>query len=570
MVNSAIFLILRRMRLPLILLVASYAISILGMTLVPGVDAEGRTAPPMDFFHAFYFVSYTATTIGFGELPGVFSEGQRAWATFTIYLTVIVWLYSIGSILTLLQDPAIRRAIKVGRFMRSVRRIRQPFYIVCGCGETGTLLMRALDSRNQQAVVLDIDPMRISELELGQFHMDTPALEADVRLPEHLLDAGLRRPWCAGIIALTNDDQANLSVAVAARLLRPRLPVLCRADTPDTATNMASFGTDEIVNPFEVFGEHLAMGLKNPGLHLLYEWLTGVPGDPLTEPLRPPRGKWVVCGYGRFGKAVVKFLEKEGIEVVVVEADPVKTDCQECVHGRGTEAHTLIQADIHGAVAIVAGTDDDINNLSIVMTARELKRDLFMVVRQNRQANAPLFKRFRAHMTMQPSHIVAHEFLSLLTTPLLARFLNLAMAQKEDWANELLSRIAAVCEDIVPDVWDVDITREQAIAPWQAIREGGHLVLQDLLRDPYDFRNTLPCVPLLILTASGEGLLPEDDLHLTLGDRILFCGTRGARKQQGLALRNINVLTYIRTGRDVPQGWAWSKYGSAGRPKVVR
>ena len=559
MINSAIFLILRRMRQPLIMLVSSYAVSILGMTLVPGVDAQGRPAPAMDFFHAFYFVSYTATTIGFGELPGVFSEAQRAWATATIYLTVIVWLYSIGSILAMLQDPAIRRTIRESRFARGVRRLRQPFYIICGFGETGELLMRALDARNQQAVVLDIEPRRISELELGNYHMDTPALAADVRLPEYLLNAGLRRPWCAGIIALTNDDQANLSVAVAAKLLRPKLPVFCRADTPDTAKNMASFGTDETVNAFEVFAEHLAMGLKNPGHHLLYEWLTGVPGDPLTDPLRPPRGKWVVCGYGRFGKAVVRHLEKEGLEVEVIEAEPELTQCEHCIQGRGTEISTLVQAGIREAVGIVAGTDNDVNNLSIVMTARELNPELFMVVRQNRQANTPLFQRFHAHMTMQPSHIVAHEFLSLLTTPLLARFLGLARQQNEDWANELLSRIAAVIEETMPEVWDVEIGKEQSIAPWQVLQDDGHILTQDLMRNPYDHTRNLACVALMIQTASGEGLLPDDDLPLTPGDRLLFCGTRAAKRQQSLALRNINVLNYLLTGRDAPQGWAWSK-----------
>jgi voltage-gated potassium channel len=58
----------------------------------------------MDFFHASYVVSYTATTIGFGEVPMAFSEAQRAWTIVVIYLTVIAWLYSIGSILGLLQD----------------------------------------------------------------------------------------------------------------------------------------------------------------------------------------------------------------------------------------------------------------------------------------------------------------------------------------------------------------------------------------------------------------------------------------------------------------------------------
>jgi hypothetical protein len=72
---SVFFLALRRMRAPLIVLIVIYALSTLGLTLIPGIDAQGQPAPPMSFFHAFYFVSYTASTIGFGELPVAFSEG---------------------------------------------------------------------------------------------------------------------------------------------------------------------------------------------------------------------------------------------------------------------------------------------------------------------------------------------------------------------------------------------------------------------------------------------------------------------------------------------------------------
>ena len=338
---------------------------------------------------------YTATTIGFGELPGAFSEAQRVWITVVIYLTVTVWLYSIGSILSLLQDPALLRVARHNRFAARIRHLRQPFYLIAGCGETGTLLMHALDSRNQQAVVLDIDPERVGTLELGQYHLDIPALTADASLPENLLAAGLLNPYCAGVIALTNDDRANLSVAVTVKLLRPELPVLCRADTLETAANMASFGTDEVVVAFEVFGEHLAMAVNSPGHHLLYEWLTGVPGEPLTEPLEPPRGKWVMCGYGRFGKAITHHLKQVGIELVVVEATPDETGCDDCIVGNGTEARTLLEAGVDQAVGIVAGTDNDINNLSIAMTARELNPGLFTVLRQNRHANAPLFQAFR-------------------------------------------------------------------------------------------------------------------------------------------------------------------------------
>ena len=231
-------------------------------------------------------------------------------------------------------------------------------------------------------------------------------------------------------------SQANLAVAVTSKLLRPKLPVFCRADSLETSNNMASFGTDEIVNTFETFGEHLAMALHSPGQHLLYDWLNEIPGTPLSEPLRPPHGKWMICGYGRFGKAMVRNLRQEGIERVIVEAEPFLTGCTDCVHGSGTEAKTLLEAGIKNAVGIVAGTDNDVNNLSIVMTARELKPDLFVVIRQNRHANAPLLERFGAHVTMQSADIVGHEFLSLITTPLLSRFFNKCKERSNDWANE--------------------------------------------------------------------------------------------------------------------------------------
>ena len=555
--NSVMFLVLRRMRAPLILLITSYAVSVLGMSLMPGIDADGSPAPGMSLFHAFYFVSYTATTIGFGEIPQAFSESQRVWALITIYMTVLVWLYSIGTILALLQDPAFQRVIKSNAFERRVKHLRQPFYIICGCGETGTLLMHALDSRNQQAVVLDIDTERISELELGQYHLDIPALTADVRLPENLEAAGLSHRLCAGVIALTNDDQANLSVAVTSKLLRPELPVLSRADSLETADNMASFGTDEIVNAFEAFGEHLAMALHSPGLHLLYDWLTDIPGTDLSEPLKPPRGKWLICGYGRFGKAVVHNLRREGIKLVIVEADPAKTDCKECIQGSGTEASTLLEAGIRDAVGIVAGTDNDVNNLSIMMTARELKPNLFMVLRQNRHANAPLFKRFGANVTMQPADIVGHEFLSLLTTPLLSRFFAKYKERTNDWANELLSRIAAVIGDTVPEVWDVELSLDNAVAVRQAMDMKMEVTLRDLIRDPSDREAELPCIPLLL--GSTEALLPDLDTPLFPGDRILFCGDEKARSRQVLALRNLKVLTYLITGADSPGGlfWQW-------------
>jgi len=79
-------------------------------------------------------------------------------------------------------------------------------------------------------------------------------------------------------------------------------------------------------------------------------------------PLRyqPPRGTWVLCGYGRFGKAVHRYLDFEGVETVIIEKELEMTKAPKgAIHGRGTEAVTLREAHIEKAVGIVAGTDDD-------------------------------------------------------------------------------------------------------------------------------------------------------------------------------------------------------------------
>ena len=81
--SGTVFLVLRRMRIPLILIIVIFAVSTLGLTLMPGEDGEGNPTR-MSFFHSFYVMSYTATTIGFGELPHGFTEAQRLWVTISI------------------------------------------------------------------------------------------------------------------------------------------------------------------------------------------------------------------------------------------------------------------------------------------------------------------------------------------------------------------------------------------------------------------------------------------------------------------------------------------------------
>ena len=126
--------------------------------------------------------------------------------------------------------------------------------------------------------MIEILQSRINVLELEDFQYDIPALCTDARLPDVLIKAGIEHPLCAGVAALTNDDRVNLAVAISVKLINPSLMVLGRADHVDTAANMASFGTNHIINPYTLFGNYLGMEVHAMGIYLLHEWLTGVPG----------------------------------------------------------------------------------------------------------------------------------------------------------------------------------------------------------------------------------------------------------------------------------------------------
>ncbi len=565
--DNIVFLIFRRMRQPLLTLVLTYAVAVLGLVLIPGQDAQGNVWH-MDFFHAFYFVSFMATTIGFGEIPFEFTEAQRMWVTFSLYATVVVWIYAIGTLLSLVQDKTFQHAMTERRFARRIKHLREPFFLVCGYGETGSALVHALTERDQHVVAIDIDPHRVSILQLENLRQYVPALCGDAAVPAHLLEAGLEHEQCRGVVALTNVNEVNLKVAITSKLLHPDIKVICRADSHDVEANMASFGTDYIVDPFDTFATHLATALQAPCLYLLKEWLTGVRGQELSEPIYPPSaGRWIICGYGRFGKAIYKRLKAQGLEVVVIEQRPEVTGEPEegCVLGRGTEAVTLVEAGIPGAVGLVAGTDDDANNLSIIMTARELNTELFVVARQNQIDNQRIFDAVEADMVMHPSSIIANKIRVLLGTPLLFEFASLVTHEEDAWACELISRISALVHDHVPEVWEVAVLAENTEAVVDAIKAGESITLRHLLSDPRDRVQELPCLPLLMLRQGNRLILPELDKPLRIGDRLLLCGQSSARSRMEWTLKNEHSLSYVTTGESRPQGWVWRRFFSNAR-----
>ena len=553
--GSIFFIALRQLRLPLILIITIYAISIAGLVLIPGQSATGEPLH-LSFFDAFYFVSYTATTIGFGEIPWSFTQAQRLWVTFIIYSSVVGWTFLIGGLLRLANDTAIQHAIIAARFARTVRFIREPFYIVCGLGETGKEIVQALDRLQIRSVVIDLQDQPLEELRLEDLSVDPPTLPADATQPDTLIRAGILKKECCGVIILSQNDQTNLAIAVACALLHPGLQIISRVQALDSAQLHRQIGVSTVINPFEVFSSNLLMAILSPHAYRLVSWLTGLPGTRLAAPLPAPPGRWVVCGYGRFGSLVVSTIKNAGYEVVVVDPDETHIPGIDVVTGNAINRDALEQAGIYRADGIVAGTDNDTDNLLIYLTAKELNPSIFTILRQNIVSNEKLFAASSADMVMVARKIIASECIAAIKTPLLVRFVALIRRQPDAWSADVIERLRKLVGDDVPEFWSFTLNPQEAPALLDLWRNKDTTIsLGDLYRDVNDPAQAGPLMALLIERGGELIEMPPASTVLQPHDHILMAGTAAMKSDLRHLLMNINVARHVILGDNVLGGY---------------
>ncbi len=582
--NDIVWLTMRRLRTPLIVLIMVFFVSTCILVLVPGQDLDGNTVH-MTFLEASYFLAILATTIGLGEVPYPFTDLQRMVVFLLTFPNVVAWLYSIGAILLLFSDAEFKRMLERSRFGRRVewisdnfhlvdlfrphrlrRRVGQPFYLLCGFGSAGELLALGMLNRGLLVVAIDQDQQLIYRRRLDDRFAGVPMLAGPSSDLDNLKLAGLCKESCQGVIAATGKDQSNLTVAITTRLLRQDLPVFARAHDPRTAKNLASFiDEDHVVDPYALFASRLELAFTSPVRYQVQDWLLSVPGTRLRDPLNPPNGLWVICGKGRFGSRVLDALERSGQVCRVIDVHPERVEGLEgAVLGRGTEADTLLEAGIQDAVGVVAGTGDDIDNLSIALTALELNDKLFVVARQEHPHNEELFDQLftacRAHLVARPSLIVARRILALATTPLLKTFLEHLVSAKDAFAERARGRLERALVDTstqslwAPSVWVTNIEGEDAVGFRAADEEGVTLRLDHLLHNTRTGEDEdLRCVCLMHQRGSQRTFLPEPGQDLREGDELLFAGRGSARREITRALRDPVLLLDYATPQRIPR-----------------
>ncbi|MDZ7851800.1 MAG: NAD-binding protein [Halomonas sp.] len=571
-------IVLRYMRRPLFALLFVYSVGIVGMALMPGQDVDGERTR-MNLFHAFYFFTYTATTTGFGELPNGFSNEQRLWTIFCLYTGVFAWFYAIGSLIGLVQNPHFIQAMDGVRFARKVARNKEPFVILCGFGDTGSLLARGLSDHRMRAMILDADPERIKALGVRDYTVAMPGICADAGAPKHLLAAGVKHPACRALVALTNDDDINLKIAVMSRHLNPQLRVICRSTSARHEANLRALDNVTVVDPFEIFAQLVYWAIARPELHNLNAWFVGSRGAELGVPVQVPRGDWILCGYGRMGHWIQDCLQTHGVGVRIIDPDVNAQEVGEgtvIVEARADHA-ALLTAGIEDAAGVVAATNRDSDNLSTLLSVTELNPRAFRIVRHNSHENQVAFDAARADLVLQHSLTTARRILKLLISPLVQELIDWLAEREPTLTNELVVRLQAAMGAEPPHLWSVRLSPDEAPAVAEYLDAGGEMALAMLCRDADAFPEELPCEALAIRRAGTSIMLPDKESLLQVGDEILFCSVHRVEPKLLATLHNPYTLRYVLTGADESRGYLfgwledrWRRRRSGREPNVHR
>jgi CPA2 family monovalent cation:H+ antiporter-2 len=212
--------------------------------------------------------SFVLMEVGVDE--GIFSESQAAAVLAAVLLSIA------ASPFLLEAEPSLRRTLAALPLVRRLAEERVEAFlgeeptelvnhaVVCGFGEAGRELARALERRNFKYVVIDEDPIAIRQLR----DQGKACIYGDATSPEVLRQASLER---ARVFAITTRDLSSTQAAVTiARRLAPRLNIVVRGGELPSHLALQEAGATEVVHAeFEVGLEFVRHTLNRFGVSLI-------------------------------------------------------------------------------------------------------------------------------------------------------------------------------------------------------------------------------------------------------------------------------------------------------------
>jgi len=555
--DNALWIILQRLRTPLIVIIVTYSIAILGMVLIPGWN--GTEVYHLSFFDAFYFISYTASTIGFGETPYDFTYEQRMWVLICIYLTVIGWFYAIGALVSIMSDKTLKHELMKGHFRKRVLQIKSDFIIILGYNHVNSQVIKKLTNAGIEVVLVDHNEDKINSFKLEEFSLGVPVIVADALLTGTLEDAGIHSPYCKAVVSHFYKEEKNLRIAILTRFLNPDIIVIAKATLRDTMTSLLDTDIAKVENPFEIFAKRFDVALTAPHILILENWIYKN-SHLSSEASFLPQGRYIICGFGRLGKVIKEKLDKHGMDYVIIDEKFVGTremiENETFVKANADDKEVLLDAGIESASVLIAGTQNDIDNISILITAKKLNPNLYIIARENTMKEVSVFESVNANWLFMIERILINKTSLQLSQPLKHSFLKKILYQDESWGRSLVNLLKSQL-GTNPRLLNLTINEKRAYALYHAIENGEVIELNMLLKSLKDWKRYHKAIPLFLKRNGDEFLLPRDEV-LEIGDQILFACDEESRTEIEIIASNIYDLHYVCRGEE-KQNWFLSK-----------
>jgi len=149
------------------------------------------------------------------------------------------------------------------------------------------------------------------------------------------------------------------------------------------------------------------------------------------------KNHYIICGYGRIGRVLLQQLMVKMTDIVVVEQDTellavMEEDGISYVHGSSTEEKTLLKAGIRNADGLVAVLGEDTDNVFLVLTARQLNPDLYIVARACHNASKKTLIAAGADRVESPYDVGAIRMAQSIIRPTVLNFLDYAFARNQN------------------------------------------------------------------------------------------------------------------------------------------
>ena len=236
------------------LLVSVIAVGTLGF-----MTTDGRSP-----WAAFYMTVLALTTV---DAPANLSRAGQAFTVVLLLGGVGAALYTFTLLATVVVEGGLPKRLQRHRHERMLETIKDHF-IICGYGRIGSIVARQFNRQGVPYVVIERDPERL------QTAIDEGALgvEADASREDVLKRVGIDR--ARGLIAAVGTDAENVYAVLSARVMRPDLFIVGRAETDDATRKLKRAGADRVISPYQIGAVQIAQTALRPAVVDFVEFAT--------------------------------------------------------------------------------------------------------------------------------------------------------------------------------------------------------------------------------------------------------------------------------------------------------